>query len=231
MSSTSQALKRLGVGTVTVATVLAMPYVGVFSANAATGPAIVTINSQAGGPPGSGSTRSDGSNSTVKISTLVTPPGAGGGAAVASVRFSYVSGTAAPVVIGTDTAAPYSVEWTPPAVGTFTEIAEGLDASGIVIGGSLSPATSSKSVTVGDVSSVHVSSPVDGGSIGRSPSGSIIVTGTRSADLPALSITATTVDKTDPATGAVTGTAAPVAAGGAGTFSIAVPTPACTVAS
>ena len=225
MSSTSQALKRLGVGTVTVATVLAMPYVGVFSANAATGPAKVTIDSQAGG---FGSTRSDGANSTVKISTLVTPPGTGGGAAVASVRFSYKSGTAAPVIIGTDTAAPYSIEWTPPAPGTFTEIAEGLDASGIVIGGPTSPATSTLPVTIGDFSSVHVSSPVDGGSIGLSPSGSIIVTGTRSADLPGLSITATTVDNTDTA-GAATGTANTTVTAGTGTtaFSVAVATPAC----
>lgn len=229
MSSTSQALKRLGVGTVTVATVLAMPYVGVFSANAATGPAKVTIDSQ---QAGFGSTRSDGTNSTVKISALVTPPGTGGGAAVASVRFSYKVGTAAPVVIGTDATAPYSIEWTPPASGPYTEIAEGLDSTGIVIGGPTSPATSSLPVTVGDFSSVHISTPTDGGSIGRSPSGSIIVTGTRSADLPALSIKATTIDNTDTAP-AVSGAAVPVAAGttGANTFSVAVPAPACTVAS
>jgi hypothetical protein len=193
MSSTSRALKRLGVGTVAGCTLLATPYFGVAAAFAVSLPATVTIASQA---DGFASTRNDGTNTTVKISATVTAPQAGGGAAVSAVRFSYQSG-ATTTVIGTDNTAPFSIDWTPPAAGAYTELAEGLDSNGTVIGGAGSPATDTQAATVGDLSSVHVTSPTDGGSIGRSSAGSIIVSGTRSADLPAIAVTTTTIDNSD----------------------------------
>jgi hypothetical protein len=229
MSSTSRTLKRLGVGSVGVVTILATPYLGAATAFAVPAPATVTIASQAGG---FASTRNDGTNTTVKISATVTPPQTGGGAAVAAVRFSYQSG-ATTTVIGTDNTAPYSIEWTPPAAGAYTELAEGLDTNGTVIGGPGSPATDTQAATVGDLSSAHITSPTDGGTIGRSAAGTIIVSGTRSADLPAVAVSATTIDNTDGSTIGTGSTDTPtIPAGVVGTdsanWATAVTTPACT---
>jgi hypothetical protein len=223
MSSTSQTLKRLGVGTVTVATVLAMPYVGVASALAAAPvagtPATIAIASQAGG---FASTRNDGTNVTVKISATVTPPGTGSDA-IAAVRFSATSAVvgSAPVVIGTDSTAPFSVEWAPTAGGVYTETAEALNAAGT---------SATQPATVGDLSSVHITSPVEGALIG-SFGGKIIVSGTRSSDLPALAITASSRDNSNGAlvAGATNNTVtqgAP-AAGADQTWTASVAVPAC----
>jgi hypothetical protein len=200
MSSTSQALKRLGVGTVTVATVLAMPYVGVASAFAAApgvapAPTDVTITSQV---TGNSSPRNDGTDTTVKVSAnvayapAVSP--ASNAAAPGSVKFTYrPAGGTTDVLIGTDATAPYSVAWTPPAGGGtgYTLFAEALTSTGA------SYATPAKSVarttSVTDASSVHITAPVEGGTEGyyasTLPAGNVIsVSGTRSSDLPTIDL-------------------------------------------
>ncbi|MCW2598789.1 MAG: hypothetical protein JWM02_618, partial [Frankiales bacterium] len=230
MSSTSRTLKRLGVGSVGVITLLATPYLGVAPALAAvpSGPATVQIVSQGSG---TGSTLSDGANTSVKISANVTVPDASN-AAVAGVRFFSQVGAAAPVLIGSDTTAPYSVEWSP-AAGTYNEIAEAFSAASTVI------STDQVTGVVVDATSpsVHISSPAEGATIGRSPGsagGTIVVSGTRSADLPQLAVTASTRDNSDGSL-AASGTSSNVPAGtvtvpaGSNAWSSIVDVPACPV--
>jgi protocatechuate 3,4-dioxygenase beta subunit len=221
MSSTSQALKRLGVGSVTVATVLAMPYVGVASAFAAAADATVTITSQ---QTADSSPRNDGTDTTVKVSAnvLYTPSTPADPNQPAGVKFSYTPSLGLPVVIGTDSTAPYSIAWTPPTGGgAFT-----LTAQAVLANGSATGTPGSQTTTVVDAPSVHITSPAEGGSIGAF-GGFIAVSGTRSADLPALSVKAATRNNT---TGALTsyGAATPVAAttGGAN-WNAAVAVPNC----
>jgi hypothetical protein len=226
MSSTSRTLKRLGVGSVGAITFLATPYMAgaaLAAAPTAGTPASITIASQSNN---FGSTRNDGTNTTVKISATVTPAGSGQ-PAIAGVRFSYqstVAGSTA-TVIGTDTTAPYAVEWAPPAAGSYDEIAEAVDSTGTVIASNTKAA-----VAVADLSSVHITSPADGATVGAF-GGEIVVSGTRSSDLPALSITADTRSNDD---GSLTGPAAAAtvvqgtpAAGAPQTWSVAVPVNDC----
>ncbi|MDX6216598.1 MAG: hypothetical protein QOG99_2182, partial [Frankiales bacterium] len=190
MSRTSQALKRLGVGSVSAVTVLAMPYVGVSSAFAAAGdPPVTSITSQTNGA----SPRNDGTDTTVKISANVAyqpvaAPGANPNAPTA-VTFSYAPSAGSDVVIGTDTTAPYSIAWTPPVGGgAFTLKAQALSSTSAPIGN-----LATKATTVADAPSVHIVSPAEGDPIGMF-GGKIIVSGTRSADFPALSVTAQSRD-------------------------------------
>jgi hypothetical protein len=228
MSSTSRTLKRLGVGSVGAITFLATPYMAgaaLAAAPVAGTPASITIASQS---TGTGSTRNDGTNTTVKISATVTPAGTGQ-PAIASVRFSYQSTVVgSPVtVIGTDTTAPYSIEWAPPAAGTYSEIAEALDSTGTPIANN-----TATPVAVADVSSVHITSPAEGTAVGTS-GGNIVVSGTRSSDLPQVDVTAQTRSNDSGAltsAGAATTVAQGTPAAGADqTWSVAVVAPACPV--
>lgn len=179
MDRQSKTLRRLGVTGLGAITLLSAPSFGVLAASAA--PATITIVSQT---TGSASTRNDGTNTTARITANVAPA-TGSDAAVSSVRFTYQSTAAgsAPVVIATDTTAPYSAEFSAPA-GTYRLTAEALDAGNNVVSRSDKTA-----VLVGDLPAVHVSSPAEGTQIGYF-NGRIPVSGTRSADLPPLSLTA-----------------------------------------
>jgi hypothetical protein len=198
MSSTSQALKRLGVGSVAVATVLATPYVGVGSAFAA-GPGVeptpgdVSITSQV---TGNASPRNDGTDTTVKVTAnvayapAVSP--ASNANAPGAVRFTYrPAGGTTDVLIGDDSTAPYSIQWTPPAGGGtgYTLYAEALNQAG---NSYPAPAKSTaKTTSVQDAPSVHIVSPVEGGTLGYFNDGTnrtVVVSGTRSADLPAIDL-------------------------------------------
>ena len=203
MSHLSKTLRRLGVATVGACTLLAMPYLGGGAAFAVaptitTAPAI-TIVSQGNNWA---STKFDGTNSTVKISANVLVPFNAGTDTtwqpVAGVRFSYQTGSGTgvgpAVAIGTVTTVPYSIEWAPPAPGSYTEVAETLNAAGAVM------TTTSKAVNVdANAPSVRITSPSGGASIGVNPTSSIvansiIVSGTRSADLPGVTLTANVRD-------------------------------------
>lgn len=227
MSSTTRTLKRLGVGLVSGAMLLATPYVGVTTAFAATpsGPGSVAIVSQT---TNTGSTLNDGTNNTVKISATVDNVPGTGQLAVAGVRF-YSQDTSTPtpgtpVLIGTDTTYPYSIEWAP-AAGSYNEIAEAFASNGTVID------SDTKAVTIGGtLSSVHITSPTDGASIGQS-GGFLVVSGTRSADLPAITVTARTRDNSNGALTAagagstvIAGTPSPTTPN---TWSTTVAVPAC----
>lgn len=225
MSRKSTTLRRFGAGSLGACMLLATPYLGAVANAAAPAPgtaATVTIASQTGN---TGSTLNDGTNATVKISATTTPNGSGQ-AAVAGVRFSYQAATGGPVVIGTDTTAPYAAEWAPPAAGTYTEIAEALDAANTVINSSSKPGV----VVAATTSSVHISSPADGAMVGAF-GGNIVVSGTRSSDLPALSISAQTRDNSSgtlTAAGAPTAVAVGTPAPGADqAWSATVAAPAC----
>ena len=241
MSHLSKTLRRLGVATVGACTLLAMPYLGGGAAFAVaptitTAPAI-TIVSQANAYA---SIKFDGTNSSVKISANVLVPFNAGTDTtwqpVAGVRFSYQTGAGATigaaVPIATVATAPYSVEWTPPAAGQYTEVAETLNAAGAVM------TTTSKTVNIDAIApSVHITSPTGGASIGINPTNSsvansIIVSGTRSADLPTISLSTGIRDNSS---GTITpgGAGAQVQAGtvttpaNPNTWSALVPVPAC----
>ena len=96
--------------------------------------------------PVAGSVVTAGSNVTL---TATATPGAG--ATVAQVQF-LVGGT---TIVGTDTSAPYSVSWTPPAAGNFSITAKVVDSLG-------NTATSAVvSVTAVSATSVAVTSPAN----------------------------------------------------------------------
>jgi hypothetical protein len=225
MSRTSKALKRLGVGSVTIGTVFAMPYVGVATAFAATPTdPVVTITSQ---QTNSASPRNDGTDTTVKVSANVvyTPSSTASDNtnAPAGVKFSYTPTGGLPVVIGTDATFPYSIAWTPPTGGgAFTLTAQAVLANGTATG-----TAGTRPTSVVDAPAVHISSPAEGGSIGAY-GGVIAVSGTRSADFPALSVKAATRDNSTGVLSAY-GTPTVVAAttGGAN-WNAAVAVPACT---
>jgi len=219
----TQTLRRLGVAGLGAATLLSTPWIGAIG-TAIAAPATLQIVSQ---QTGTGSTRNDGTNTTVKISAVVTTvPSGTGNPDVASVRFSYTTpANSTPVIIGTDSTAPYSVPWAPPSPGDYTVLAEPLAA-----GGGSAGSSDTQAVTVGDFSSVHISSPAEGAAIG-SFDGFIIVSGTRSSDLPAISVTSQTRNN---ATGALSASGTPgtvvagtPAAGADQTWSVRVPVPAC----
>jgi hypothetical protein len=209
---------------------LSTPYLGVGSAFAATptGPAAVTITSQT---TGFASALDDGTDTKIKVSANVTVPGTGE-SAVASVRFTYTpvdalgNALGATVAIGTDTTAPYSALYnapdTPVGTAAYREAAEALSSTGSVIG-----QDTVDEVVKNTNSTVHISAPAEGATIGRSAGGNIVVSGTRSADKPALSITARTRDNSDGSLGAA-GAATAVAAGGTtAAWSTNVAAPAC----
>ena len=237
-----QTVRRLGVAAIGATTLLATPYLATTPAFAGTPtlgtPPAITLTSQSQtGSPIPVSTRSDGTNTTITIAanTAVTAPNDPTYPPVVAVRFTYQTGSTAggaggalgpSVLISTDTTAPWTTEWTPPGPGTYTETAETLNAAG-------SPVTStSKTVQVDNVSSaVRITSPASGAPIGVN-AGSILVAGTRSADLPTLSVSVQTRDNS---TGALTpGTATTVPAGNPtgfplspNTWSTLVTAPAC----
>jgi hypothetical protein len=224
MSRTSKALKRLGVGSVTIGTVFAMPYVGVATAFAATPTdPVVTITSQ---QTNSASPRNDGTDTTVKVSANVeyTPSSTASENtnAPAGVKFSYTPTAGSDVVIGTDSTFPYSIAWTPPTGGgAFT-----LHAQAVLANGTATGAAADQTTTVVDAPSVHISSPADGGSIGAY-GGFIAVSGTRSADFPALSVQAATRNNS---TGLLSGYGTPTvvaATTGGASWNAAVAVPAC----
>ena len=190
MTSTSQTLKRLGVATVGACTLLSTPYLGAVAfaglPGAAPSSADVTITSQV---TGNASPRNDGTDTTVTVSANVayaasTATPADNSLAPSAVRFSYqASGSAVVVPIGTDSSAPYAVQWTPPVGGGsgYQLFAEALDANGMPYA---SAAKTTSMTNVVDAPTVHVVSRTTG----YSSTNTIVVTGTRSADLPAIDL-------------------------------------------
>jgi hypothetical protein len=219
MSSTSRTLKRLGVATVGVSTLVATPILGMATAYAAA--PTITITSQS---TNSASTNNDGTDTTVKISANVVAATAPN-AAVASVRFSYTPLAGTPTVIGTDTTAPYSINWTPPAGGgTFTLTADAFDSANTTPASAT--ATKAGVVVTNNASSVHFLTPAEGGQIGVF-NGKIAVSGSRSADFPALSVTSQTRDNTTGVLSAAgAATVVPATTGGA-SWSAVVASPTC----
>ena len=229
MSRTSKTLKRLGVGSVTVGTVFAMPYVGVTSAFAATptDPSVQITSQQTN----SSSPRNDGTDTTVKISANVTyTPSATASDntnAPQGVKFSYTpAGSVTPVTIGTDNTFPYSINWAPPAGGgAVTLTATIVDSAGNALGATPSD---TQATTVVDAPTVHIVTPAEGGTIGAF-GGFVAVSGTRSADAPPLSITAATRNN---ATGVISAAGAATAVAGTGqTWNASVAVPACAAVS
>jgi adhesin/invasin len=174
---------------------MATPYLGATAAYAAPGDPTVTITSQS---TLTASPRNDGTDATVKISanveyTAATP--ATPANAPAAVRFTYKPAGGTEVVIGTDPSAPYSVNWNPPAGGGagYELNATVLNSAGTAAGETAT--ATAKTVTVLDASSVHITSPAEGGSVGyistttgTTTTNSIVVSGTRSADLPPIKL-------------------------------------------
>ena len=193
MTSTSQTLKRLGVATVGACTLLSTPYLGAVAfagvQGAAPTAAEVTITSQV---TGNASARNDGTDATVTVTANVAyAPSVATDAvpadntnAPSAVRFSYSIAGGTEVLIGTDAYAPYSVQWTPPASGGtgYKLFAEALNASGVAYTSAAKSVAASTSVV--DAPTVHVLSRTTG----YSAASTIVVSGTRSADLPAIDL-------------------------------------------
>ncbi|MDQ1697507.1 MAG: hypothetical protein QOJ03_2860, partial [Frankiaceae bacterium] len=199
MERTSKTLSRVGVAIIGAATFLATPTLGVISASAA--PATLTpISPWDGSSGGNISALNDGTNSAIHLEAELNQATAGDPAATA-VRFSYcvdaandATCDAAPVIIATDSTSPYATEWAPPA-----SIANGTNVEIIyeALTGSTVLDSETRHFTVDNTNStVHITSPADGGSIGvwdnsnPSSAGTFIAKGTNSSDNPDVAVTA-----------------------------------------
>ena len=168
MPTCSRALQRFAIGTVGLCTALSSTALPALAAPASAGQ--ITILSQ---------NSAIAALAGVQIAASISQT-EGTESLVEAVRFSYQRDAAtAPTEITTvySAAAQFTASWTPPAAGTYIEIAEALDASGAVLSRTeknLQVSSTAPSVTIEQ----RPFNPV----FGLSPTGTIRVNGRRSSD-------------------------------------------------
>lgn len=184
MSVTPRRPQRTALTALMAAAVLAGPVLGrspAFAGSPEPGPtpSVMLLNDYGA----ISSTRFDGVGSTVQLLAQVVDPAH----QVASVRFLSTARTpqdTSTTMIGTVTKAPYTLAWTPDGgEGEYLLIVQALGADGRPLAEDTTDTTVSASA-----SSVHLTGPTSGSALALGPEHTVQVTGTRSADLPALEV-------------------------------------------